>query len=127
MFSCDVWPVSAEEPASGDAAYPIQYGAYPWVFRRLVREEKVLTLEEAVRKMTSLPAQRFGLWDRGLIREGLRADMVIFNPDSIADRGTWENPRQYPVGIEYVLVNGKVVLDRGEHTGVLAGQFLRRG
>lgn len=125
MFSSDVWPAMEEEPLGSTAAYPTQYGAFPWVYRRLVREEGVLTLEEAVSKMTSLPAQRFQLWDRGLIREGLWADIVILDPDRIADQGTWKNPRQYPVGIEYVLVNGVVTIEKGQHTGALVGRVLR--
>ena len=88
---------------------------------------KALRLEDAVRKLTSLPAQRFGLWDRGLIREGMWADIVAFDPVAIADRGTWAEPRQHPEGLEYVLVNGAVVLDRGRHTGTLKGKVLRRG
>jgi N-acyl-D-aspartate/D-glutamate deacylase len=125
MFCSDVWSMAPYGPLSRSASYPTQYGAYPWIFRRFVREEKLLTLEEAVRKMTSLPAQRFKLLDRGLIREGTWADMVIFNPKSIADQGTKEKPRQYPAGIEYVLVNGRITVEKGEHTGALAGKVLR--
>ena len=89
-----------------------------------VREVKLLRLEDAVRKMTSLPAARLGLRDRGTLREGNRADIVIFDPDRIIDRATFENPHQYPVGIEYVLVNGTVVIDKGQRTGAHPGRVL---
>lgn len=125
MFCSDSFPVAPYGPLSKIGAYPTQYGAFPWVFRRLVREERVLTIEEAVRKLTSFPAQRFKLRDRGLIREGMWGDMVIFNPKTISDRGTWEHPSQYPTGIEYVFVNGKITVEREEHTGILAGKVLR--
>ena len=94
---------------------------------RYVRELGVLTLQEAVRKMTSAPAQRFGLWDRGLIRPGFKADITIFNPETVIDRATFMEPHRYPEGIEYVIVNGVVVIDEGEHTGALPGRVLRRG
>ena len=119
-------------------ANPRGFGSFPIVFRKYVRGEdraeeplergeKILTLQEAVRKMTSLPAQRLGLRERGLIRAGNWADLVIFDPDTIADRTTYANPYQYPVGIDYVLVNGQVAIQNGEHTGRLPGQVLRRG
>jgi N-acyl-D-amino-acid deacylase len=117
---------------------PRGFGSFPVVFRKYVRGEdradeplergkKILTLQEAVRKMTSLPAQRLGLRDRGLVRPGTWADLVIFDPDTIADRTTYANPYQFPVGIDHVLVNGQVVIQNGEHTGRLPGHVLRRG
>jgi N-acyl-D-aspartate/D-glutamate deacylase len=90
------------------------------------RDLKVLTLEACIRKMTSLPAAVLGLHDRGFVRKGQAADLVVFNPESLEDTATYENPRNHPRGIEYVLVNGKVVVEHGKHTGVLAGQVLRR-
>lgn len=115
---------------------PRSFGSFPITFRKYVRGEdradeplergkRVLALEEAVRKMTSAPAQRLGLRDRGLVREGMWADLVIFDPEMIADRATYVNPYQYPQGIDHVLVNGHVVIDKGEHSGKLAGQVLR--
>jgi N-acyl-D-amino-acid deacylase len=89
------------------------------------REKKLVSLEEAVRKMTSLPAQTFKLWDRGLLRPGLAADIVIFDEQKIADRATFALPKQHPAGIEYVLVNGQVVIERDKHTGARPGQMLR--
>lgn len=115
---------SAMSPAFGGKPHPRTYGTFPRILGRYVREVKLLRLEDAVRKMTSLPAARLGLRDRGTLREGNWADIVIFDPDRIIDRATFENPHQYPVGIEYVLVNGKVVIDKGQHTGVHPGRVL---
>jgi len=106
--------------------HPRAYGTFPKVLGKYVREEKLLRLEDAVRKMTSLPAQKLGLRDRGLIAEGMKADISIFHPDKVADKATYNDPHQYPEGIEYVLVNGKVVIKMGEHTGTLAGEALRK-
>ncbi len=101
------------------------YGCFPRLFRKYVREEGLLTFEEAVRKATSLTAQKLGIRDRGLLREGMWADVVVVNPRTIADRATVQTPYLYPTGIEYVLVNGEVTVEKGEHTGALAGQVLR--
>ena len=91
----------------------------------LVREVGLLRLEDAVRKMSSIPAQRLGLADRGILRDGMKADVVIFDPDKVTAKATFDNPKQYPEGIEYVLVNGDVVIDEGSHTGALPGRSLR--
>jgi N-acyl-D-amino-acid deacylase len=104
--------------------HPRSYGTFPRVLGRYAREEKLLSLEEAVRKMTSVTAERFGLTDRGVLREGAWADLVMFDALTVADRATFTDPHQYPVGIPYVLVNGVVVIDQGEHTGALPGQIL---
>jgi len=104
--------------------HPRSFGTNPRVLGKYVRGEKVLTLEEAVRKMTSLPAQVLGLKDRGLLREGYWADIVVFDPDTIADTATYENPKRYPKGIKYVLVNGIVVIDGGEHSGARPGTVI---
>jgi N-acyl-D-aspartate/D-glutamate deacylase len=101
--------------------HPRSFGTHPRVLGKYTRDEKVLQLEDAVRKMTSLPAQVLGLKDRGLLREGYRADIVVFDPDTVADLATYDNPKQYPKGIEYVLVNGAVVIDDGHHTGARPG------
>jgi dihydroorotase/N-acyl-D-amino-acid deacylase len=114
------------EPGEGHP-HPRWYGTFPRVLARYVREQGVLTLEEAVYKMTGMPAARLGLVDRGRIGEGLAADLVIFDPKTVADRATFEEPHQYPVGIETVVVNGTVAV-AGEHeTGARAGRILRRG
>ena len=91
-----------------------------------MREEHLLTLEDAIFRMTGFPAQKFRLTDRGLIREGAHADLVVFEPQVIADIGTYQEPRRYPPGIDYVLVNGKVTADHGRHTGERNGQVLRQ-
>jgi len=106
--------------------HPRSYGTFPRVLGKYVREEKIVTLENAVRKMTSLPAQKLGLRDRGLVKEGMYADIAIFDPKRVIDKASYTDPHQYPEGIEYVLVNGKIVIERGEHTGVLAGKALRK-
>lgn len=104
--------------------HPRGYGAFPRVLGRYVREKTVLPLEGAVRKMTSLPAQKLKLRDRGLIRERMWADITIFNPRNIRDTATYSDPHQYPIGIQYVLVNGQVVIEDCEHTRELPGQVL---
>jgi N-acyl-D-amino-acid deacylase len=104
--------------------HPRSFGTNPRVLGKYTREEKVLTLEDAVRKMTSLPAQVLGLKDRGLLREGYWADVVLLDPDTVADRATYDDPKQYPKGIDYVLVNGSVVIDNGHHTGARPGKVV---
>jgi len=106
--------------------HPRAYGSFPRVLGRYVREG-VLSLEEAVRKMTSLPAERFGLQGRGVLKPGAHADITIFNPETVIDTGTYEDPIRFPEGIEYVIVNGRVTVDRGAHTGERAGMVLRSG
>jgi N-acyl-D-aspartate/D-glutamate deacylase len=114
--------------------YPCSYGEYPYILERFVREEEVLTLQEAIRKMTSFPAQKLGLLDRGLVKEGMWADIVVFNPDTIEDRATCRfpykfplvnYPHKYPEGIAYVLVNGEIVVEKDKHTGAFPGKVLR--
>ncbi len=109
----------------GGKPHPRVYGTCPRILGKYVREEQIISLEEAIRKMTSLPAQRFGFHDRGLIREGMIGDLVCFDPEHVIDTATFEEPHQFPVGIEYVLVNGIVVKEGNQHTGALPGQILR--
>jgi N-acyl-D-aspartate/D-glutamate deacylase len=106
--------------------HPRTYGTFPRVLGKYVREEKLLSLPEAVRKMTSLPASRLGLKDRGIIAPNKKADLVLFNADAIADRATYQDPNRYPVGISMVIVNGQVVVEDGKHTGALPGKVLRK-
>jgi N-acyl-D-amino-acid deacylase len=105
--------------------HPRGYGDNARVLGHYVRELKLIALEDAVRKMTSLPAQTFGFRDRGLIREGFAADIAIFDDNTILDRATYDKPHQYPVGISYVLVNGQIVLANDQLTGALPGMTLR--
>jgi N-acyl-D-amino-acid deacylase len=105
--------------------HPRLYGSYPRILGHYVRQEKLLKLEEAIRKATSLAADRLRLSDRGRIAEGMGADIVVFNPGTVIDRATFENPRQFPDGINWVLVNGAVVVKEGKHTGAKPGRSLR--
>lgn len=105
--------------------HPRSYGTNARVLGKYVREEKLLTIEEAVRKMTSLPAQILGIRDRGQLREGFVADIVLFDPKTVADTATYEKPKSYAVGVPYVLVNGVLVIDKGEHTGAKPGKALK--
>jgi N-acyl-D-aspartate/D-glutamate deacylase len=107
-------------------AHPRNYGTYAKVLQRYVREMKILSLEEAVRKMTSLPLKFLGVADRGLIAEGMWADITLFDADDITNKATFAEPTIYPQGIHYVLVNGQIAIDDGEETGVLAGKVLSR-
>ncbi|MGH9944906.1 MAG: N-acyl-D-amino-acid deacylase family protein [Pyrinomonadaceae bacterium] len=112
----------SETPVGG--MHPRANGNFPRLIARYVREQKVLTLEEAIRKMTSWPATRMRLASRGMIKEGCWADVVIFDYDKIADRATYEQPGLSPVGIDYVLVNGQIVIEQGKHTGARPGQMI---
>jgi N-acyl-D-amino-acid deacylase len=105
--------------------HPRIYGTYPRVLGKYVREEGLLLLEEAIRKMTSFPAQRLGLHSKGLLKPGGDADIVVFDADTVIDKSTFREPHQYPLGIEYVLVNGVVSVDKGGFTGDIAGKVLR--
>ena len=111
----------------GEYPNPRTYGCFPIVLSEFVRAEQHLRLPEAIRKMTSFPAQRLGLPDRGLLRDGFRPDIVIFDPKSVKTYATKDDPKHYPVGINYVIVNGNVVIRNGENTGVLTGRALKRG
>lgn len=112
-------------PLSEGVPHPRSYGTFPRVLGHYVREKAVMTLETAISKMTGLPAMKLGLQDRGTIRPGAFADLVAFNPDTVADQATFEDPHRYPVGIEMVVVNGVVTAREGEMTGELAGRPIR--
>jgi N-acyl-D-aspartate/D-glutamate deacylase len=125
--------VGTDSGASGTTGFmrrgkphPRGYGTYPRVLGRYVRESGVLTLEEAIRKMTSFPAQRFGLQSRGLLKPGMVADIVVFNPDTVIDTATYEEPHQLPKGVEHVIVNGEITVQSSEPQGTLAGRTLRK-
>jgi N-acyl-D-aspartate/D-glutamate deacylase len=116
--------VSPDGPTGRTHPHPRYYGTFPRVLGRYARELGVLTLPDAVRKMTSLNADKIGLRDRGRLKEGQWADVTIFNPATVIDKATFERPHQFPVGIEYVIVNGVVTVERGRHTGAVAGRVL---
>ena len=105
--------------------HPRWYGTFPRLLGKYVRQDRVLTLEEAIRKMTSLNAAKLGIKDRGTLKEGMKADVAIFDPQRVIDKATFENPAQYPEGIEFVVVNGTAVIDRGKHLGAKPGRVLR--
>ena len=105
--------------------HPRSFGTYPRVLAKYVREERLLTLEEAIRKMSAAPANRLGLADRGVLRPGMRADLILFDPDTVQDEATFEEPERYPTGIPWVFVNGVAVIAEGEPTGELPGHVLR--
>jgi dihydroorotase/N-acyl-D-amino-acid deacylase len=115
---------SLTTPGDG-SPHPRAFGTYPRVLGRYVRERGVLSLEEAIRKMTSFPAARLGLHDRGVLKAGLAADVTVFDAATIADRATFSDPHHYSDGVQYVIVNGQVTVAKGVHTGVRAGRVLR--
>jgi len=126
MVGTDSWAVAPTGIVATGKPHPRFYGTYPRILGRYVRELDVLRLEDAIRRMTSFPAQRFGLQGRGLLAPGFWADIVTFDSETTMDKATYENPHQYPEGIRHVLVNGEVIIRRGANTGVLAGKVLRR-
>jgi N-acyl-D-amino-acid deacylase len=123
-FGSDAASIATEGVFVKSAAHPRAYGNFARLLGKYVRDEKVISLTEAVRRLTSLPATNLGLKDRGLLQPGMFADVVIFNPQTIADRATFENPHQYSVGVRDVFVNGQHVLKNGQHTGAKPGRAL---
>jgi len=105
--------------------HPRNFGTYPLILRKYVREERLLTLEDTIRKMTSTPANRLGILDRGLLRPGFWADIVVFDPLNVGELSTYTEPMRYPEGIEYIFVNGALTVEHGKHTGALAGKPLK--
>jgi N-acyl-D-amino-acid deacylase len=125
MLCTDGGGFAVEGPTRRGSPHPRALGSYPRVLGRYVRERRVLTLEQAARKMAALPASRVRLTDRGTLAKGLAADVVVFDPATVADRATYEEPFQYPVGIAAVVVNGAVALREGERVGDGNGKVLR--
>ena len=120
LIASDSLHDQAEKP------HPRLYGTFPHVLAKYVREDRLLTLEEAIRKMTSFPARRFRLGKRGLVAPGYAADLVVFDPETISDRATYGDPKRFPEGISHVLVNGEIVVESGVHRGVRAGRAIER-
>lgn len=125
MIGSDGRAVSADGPSAREPVHPRFYGTFPRVLAHYVRERNLMPLEEAIRKMTSLPADRLGLSDRGRLAQGCAADLIVFDPASVQDRATFESPHRYPAGISHVMVNGQWVVENGEQTGARPGQILR--
>lgn len=126
MISSDSAAITPKGPLGFGKPHPRYYGNIPNLLSDYVKKRKIMTLEEAIRKSTSFPAQRLGLTDRGQIKEGMWADIVIFDPDKVAPVGDFGDPHHYPKGISWVLVNGVVTIEEGKHTGALAGKVLRK-
>lgn len=123
-FGSDAASMAPNEPFTLSSAHPRAYGNFARLLGRYVREEKLIPLAEAIRRLTSLPASNLGLEGRGLLRKGSYADVVVFDPATVADRATFERPHQFAVGVRHAFVNGVQVLKDGEHTGALPGRAL---
>jgi N-acyl-D-amino-acid deacylase len=119
--------VGTDSTFVGAKPSPRSYGSYPRILGQFVRDEALLTLEAAVAKMTSMPAARLGLKDRGTIADGSVADLVVFDPATVRANATYDEPRQFPTGIEHVIINGILVVESERHAGALPGRALRRG
>lgn len=124
IFGTDGRAMAIYGPLGKGAVHPRYYGTYPRILGRYVRDKKILSLEEAIKKMTLLPATKMKFKKRGQLKEGYYADIAIFDKDEVIDVATFEKPHNYPIGIEYVIVNGQVVISKGEHTGRLPGRVL---
>lgn len=124
MIASDGSALAPSGPLDPGIPHPRNYGTYPRFIGYYVREKKILPLAEAIKKVSSMPAAKMGLKDRGVIRESAFADLVVFDADRILDTATYTEPEQYPAGIDYVLVNGRIVIDHERHTGALPGKFL---
>lgn len=124
IISSDARAVATYGELSKGSPHPRYYGAFPRILGKYVREEKLMTLETAIKKMTSMPAKIMGLDTRGTLAPGMIADITIFNPDTVIDMASFENPHQYSRGIEKVIMAGTVVIDQGEHTGAMMGHII---
>lgn len=125
LICTDMWTVAPQGPVTGGTPHPRAYGSFARVLSKYVREKSLLSLEEAIHRMTGKTAKRVGLPDRGTIAEGSCADLTIFDPATVQDTATFESPAQYPNGISHVIVNGRVAVENGRHTGTAAGKVLR--
>lgn len=125
MIGSDGSAVSPQGKLSEGKPHPRYYGTFPRVLGKYCREEKIFDLATAIKKMTSMPADKLGLKNRGYLKKGYCADITIFNPETVIDNATFVNPHQFPSGIEYVIVNGKMTVKNGKHTGEVAGEILR--
>ncbi len=125
-IGCDGSALAPYGLLGGGKPHPRNYGTFPRVLGKYVRDEKILPMPEMIKKMTSIPAKNFGFSNRGVIKKDNFADIVVFDESKVIDKATWTNPHQYPDGIEYVVVNGKTVVQRAEHTGQLPGLILKK-
>ena len=127
MIGTDGYGLPLDGPLAKGSPHPRSYGTFPRVLGKYARQEKLFTLEKGVYKMTGLTAGKLGWHDRGLLKPGYKADVVVFDPEKIIDTATFTQPKQYPLGIEQVITNGKFVIRNGKHTHTLAGEILGRG
>jgi N-acyl-D-amino-acid deacylase len=127
MVGSDGSSLAPTGPSAGTKPHPRSYGTFPRVLGHYARDQRTISLSQAVHKMTGMPAKRLGLADRGVIRVGARADLVVFDPRRVIDVATFDDPHRYPEGVEHVVVNGRFVIKDGEHTGSLPGRVLRHG
>jgi N-acyl-D-amino-acid deacylase len=125
MIASDAGSHAPYPPMNKSIAHPRAYGTFPRAIAKYVRERNVCSLEEMIKKMTSMPADKLGFADRGRILEGKAADVVIFDYDKIQDKGTFTEPHQYPEGIPYVIVNGEIVINNGTHTNAMPGKVIK--
>jgi N-acyl-D-amino-acid deacylase len=119
--------VGTDSTFVGEKPSPRTYGSFPRILGQFVRDESLLSLEEAIRRMTLAAAQRLGLRDRGVLRDGAVADVTVFDPRTVRSNATHDDPRRFPTGIEQVIVNGTLVVRDEQHTGATPGRALRRG
>tara|TARA_B100000902_G_C26950657_1_gene735618 strand:- start:89 stop:757 length:669 start_codon:yes stop_codon:yes gene_type:complete len=116
---------SYSNPPNGFRTHPRAFGSFIRVLGKYSRDEGLITLEEGIRKLTSFPAENLGIKDRGLLKNGFYADIVVFDPNKIKDNATFNNPIQYAEGVEHVMVNGQIVLENGKHTNIFSGKFIK--
>jgi N-acyl-D-aspartate/D-glutamate deacylase len=124
MVGSDSWSTTPNGIMGSWKPHPRFYGTYPRILGRYVREEKILTFEDAIRRMTAFPAQRYGLHNRGMLREGAWADIVVLDADNVIDKADYDDPHRYPLGTQYVLVNGEIVIEERKNTGARVGQVI---
>ncbi len=124
-FGSDAGAPATEGVFLNTNPHPRAYGNFSRILGKYVRDEEIITMQEAIRRMTSLPAYNIGIADRGQLREGYYADVVVFDPEKIADQATFEEPHQYATGVWHVFVNGEQVLKNGRHTGATPGRVVR--
>ena len=125
MIGSDSGCRSIEGRLSQGALHPRAFGTFPRVIAEFVKKRKILTLEDAINKMTTMPAERFGLKKRGEIKDGYYADLVVFDLNELEDTSTFEEPLHYPKGIKYVFINGEIVIKDGKHTGARPGEVIK--
>jgi N-acyl-D-amino-acid deacylase len=127
FFTYEPMMVGSDAILLGDYPPALAYGSFPTVIAKFCRDDRRMTLADAIRKMTSFPAQRLGLEGRGVLRDGMKADIVVFDYENLSAPATRDNPKRLCTGIDYVIVNGEVVVDHGQHTGALPGRAVKRG